>query len=81
MCSTHWGFKVLHGGTHDKPRQVFLTKAERNVKANCQVQVQLRPEPTTENDKNAIGIDMNHGNRWFHWLYCQTTHRFIAYTN
>ena len=19
MCSTHWGFKVLHGGTHDKP--------------------------------------------------------------
>ena len=40
--------------------------AQRKIKANCQVQVQLRPEPTNGKDKNTIAIDLNHGNGWFH---------------
>ena len=39
--------------------------AQRKIKANCQVQVQLRPEPTYGKDKNIIAIDLNHGNGWF----------------
>ena len=44
--------------------------SERKIKANCQVQVQLRPDP----DKNAIAIDMNHGNGWFHISYIVSEH-------
>ena len=37
--------------------------AQRKIKANCQVQVQLSPEPTNGKDKNAIAIDLK--NKYF----------------
>ena len=33
------------------------------------LQVKLRPEPTNEKDKNAIVIDITHGNGFFHCGY------------
>ena len=58
------------GAAHEKPRQLFLQEAERKLhEEQFPVKVKLRPEPTNEKDRNAIAIDMDCGNGWFHVGY------------
>ena len=60
-------FKCI-GAAHEKERQEFLKIASKKSKERM-LRVKLRPKPTNEKDKNAIAIDINHGNGFFHCGY------------
>ena len=57
-------FKCI-GAAHEKERQEFLKIASTKSKERM-LPVKLRPEPTNEKDKNAIALDITHGNIFFH---------------